>query len=309
MKKGFFAGAHPHTQLLFAGLILVGFWIIFQFIGMVSGMFLFGLSLNEIVDSFQTFSDPIMVAYLKYVQAFTSFGMFILGAGFTAWFIDIDWKSFLGLKVKPGWFVLIFGVLFIIVILPFTNALAYLNTNIHLPGSLSIIEKFFRDQEMKMTEIMESLLKPGGMGGLFVNLIVIAVIPAIGEELTFRGVVQKLLIRWFGSPNWAIFITAFLFSAIHFQFLSFLPRFFLGLVLGYLFYWSNSIWLPILLHFINNALSVIFYHYYFGGAIGNYMEKIGTPENGLFFTLLSIISGTILIFLIYRKYKVKSNFS
>ena len=307
MKKGFLADAHPTTQLLFAGLILIGSWIVFQIIGMVSGMFLFGLSFDEILNTFQTYSDPQMISFLKYVQAFTSTGMFIISACTAAWFIDYDWKMFLGLKENPGWLVSLLSVVFIIVILPFTNFLAYFNTNLHLPSFLSGLEDFFRSKETQMTEIMESLLRPGGMGGLFVNLIVIAVIPAIGEELTFRGVIQKLLNRWFNHPHWAIIITAFLFSAMHIQFLSFLPRFFLGIVLGYLFYWSSSIWLTMLVHFINNAIAVIFYHYYYGGLIGNYMEKVGTPEKGIAFAFIGAIAGLILLFLIYRKCLARIN--
>jgi membrane protease YdiL (CAAX protease family) len=309
MKRGFLSEAYPSTQLLFAGLILVGSWIVFQLLGMVSGMFLFGLSFNEIINAFQTFTDPLMIGFLKYVQAFTSTGMFIFSAIAVAFYIDTDWKLFLGLKEKPGWMVILLAIVFIIIILPFTNLLTYYNANLHLPQFLSGVETFFRDKEIQMTEIMESLLKPGGMGGIFVNLLVIAVIPAIGEELTFRGIIQKLLNRWFGHPHWAILVTAVLFSAIHIQFLSFLPRFFLGLVLGYLFYWSGSIWLTMLVHFINNAIAVIFYHYYYSGAVGNYMEIMGTPEKDLALSLIGVLAGSLVLYLICRKYMAKNNFN
>jgi membrane protease YdiL (CAAX protease family) len=309
MKKGFLAEAHPSTQLLFAGLILIGSWIIFQLIGMISGMFLFRLSIKDIINTFQAFTGPQMIGFLKYVQAFTSTGMFIFSAIAAAFYIDTDWKLLLGLKEKPGWMVTILAIVFIIIILPFTNLLTYYNSNLHLPQFLSGLETFFRDKEVQMTEIMESLLKPGGMGGIFVNLLVIAVIPAIGEELTFRGIIQKLFNRWFGHPHWAIVLTAFLFSAMHIQFLSFLPRFFLGLVLGYLFYWSGSIWLTILVHFINNAIAVIFYHYYYGGLAGNYMEIMGTPEKDLVLAIAGAAAGSAIIYLIYRKCLIKNNFN
>jgi membrane protease YdiL (CAAX protease family) len=303
MKKGFLAEALPSTQLLFAGLILIGSWIVFQIIGMLSGMLIFGLSIQEVANTFEIFKDPLSIAYLKYVQAYTSVGMFIVAAGITAWCIDYDWLKFLGLKEKPEFQISIMAVFFIIIILPFTNFLSYFNTNIHLPAFLSGVEDYFRNQEVKMSQIMESLLRPGGMGGLLVNLIVIAVIPSIGEELTFRGVIQKLFSRWFANPHWAIFLTAFLFSAMHFQFLSFLPRFFLGLVLGYLYYWSGSIWLTMLVHFVNNGIAVVYYNYYYGGTVGDYMEKVGTPENDAVYTLISLTAGFGLIYFIYRKYK------
>ncbi|MEX0598110.1 MAG: CPBP family intramembrane glutamic endopeptidase, partial [Candidatus Paceibacterota bacterium] len=201
------------------------------------------------------------------------------------------------------------GILFILVILPFTNLLTYFNANLGLPEFMSGLENFFHEKENQMNRIMESFLKPGGTGGLFFNLIVIAVIPAFGEELLFRGIIQKLLNRWFGHAHWAIIATAFLFSAMHIQFLSFLPRFFLGLILGYLFYWSGSIWLTILVHFVNNAVATIFYFYFYGGYIGDYLEKTGTPEKGIALAFLSALAGFALLCLIYRKYVFKKEFN
>jgi membrane protease YdiL (CAAX protease family) len=306
MKKGFLTEAHPSTQLLFAGLLLIASWIVFQLIGMVSGMFFFGLSFNDILTTFQTYSDPNMIGFLKYVQGITSTGMFVFAAIVAAYYIDYDWKLFLGFTIEPGILVSVLASIFIIVILPFTNFLSYFNTNLHLPFFMSGIEEFFRNKETEMSQIMESLLKPGGMGGVFVNLIVIAVIPAIGEELTFRGIIQKLLNRWFGHPHWAILLTAFLFSAMHVQFLSFIPRFFLGIILGYLFYWSGSIWLTMLVHFINNAVAVVFYYYYYGGSVGNFLEKAGTPDNGFILAFFSAFAGFGLLYLLYRRLMLKS---
>jgi len=309
MRKVLLYDAHPSRQLVFTGLVIVGSWIVFQLIGMLSGMFIFGLSFSEISDSLAQLNDPAIVGFLKYVQAFTSTGMFIFAAWAVAWYIDPDWKQFLGLKTNPGWLVIILACAFIFVILPFTNLLSYFNSNLGLPAFLSGVENFFRDKESQMTEIMEGFLKPGAIGGLAFNLLVIAVIPAIGEELMFRGVVQKLLAKWFGHPHWAILLTAFLFSAMHLQFLSFLPRFFLGIVLGYLFYWSGSVWLVILVHFINNALAVVFYFYHYGGYISNYLENAGTPENGLLLAFAGAFAGFALLYLVYRKLNMMKRFS
>ncbi len=309
IKKGFLTDAQPSTQLFFVGLVVIGSWIVFQLIGMFSGMFLFQLSFNEIAETFQVHSDQRMIGFLKYVQAFTSVGMFIVSAIVAANYIDSDWKTFLGLREKPELQTSLMAVAFIIVILPFTNFITDFNTNLHLPEFLGGLESFFRVKEVQMSEIMESLLKPTGIGGLFINILVIAIIPAVGEELTFRGLIQKLLQRWFKHPHWAIIVTAFLFSAMHVQFLSFLPRFFLGLVLGYLFYWSGSIWLSILMHFINNAMAVVFYHYYYGGQVGNGMETIGTPDHGMPLALAGFSIGLGLLYFIYKKYQTKKNLS
>jgi len=301
MKKSFLSDAHPSRQLVFTALIIIGSWIVFQLVGMISGVFIFGLSFNDIINSLESLNDPQIVGFLKYVQVFTSTGMFIFAAIVSAWFISDDWQYFLGLKNNPGWLISILAVAFIIIILPFTNLLTFWNANLGLPDFLGGLERFFHDKETQMTEIMESFLKPGQAGGLAFNLLVIAIIPAIGEELIFRGVIQKLLTRWFTHPHWAIIATAFIFSAMHIQFLSFLPRFFLGLVLGYLFYWSGSIWLTILVHFINNAMATVFYYYYFGGFTGNYMEKAGTPEKDQFLAFIGAVAGFSILYVIYRK--------
>jgi len=89
-----------------------------------------------------------------------------------------------------------------------------------------------------------------------VGLLVIAAIPAVSEELFFRGIVQTKLVAYFKNPHWAIWLGAVFFSAFHFQFEGFFPRIVLGAVLGYLYYWSINLWIPIILHFFNNAMLV-----------------------------------------------------
>jgi membrane protease YdiL (CAAX protease family) len=86
---------------------------------------------------------------------------------------------------------------------------------------------------------------------------VVAVLPAIGEELLFRGIVQNELKALFGNPHVAIWFAGFLFSFVHFQFFGFFPRMLLGVVLGYLYHWSGNILIPMFLHFMNNAITLI----------------------------------------------------
>jgi membrane protease YdiL (CAAX protease family) len=92
---------------------------------------------------------------------------------------------------------------------------------------------------------------------LFVNILMLAIIPALGEELIFRACFQKVFVRWTGNYHVAIWITAIVFSAIHFQFFGFFPRMILGALFGYLFVWSGNIWIPILAHFLNNGMAVL----------------------------------------------------
>jgi len=129
---------------------------------------------------------------------------------------------------------------------------------------------------------------------MILNLFIIAILPAVGEEFFFRGVLQKILIRLFKSVHVAIWVTAFIFSAIHFQFFGFVPRFILGLIFGYLFFWSGTLWLPVISHFINNAVPVIMS--YIQG-----MEKFNTPSDTPLWKLalalpLPVAIGLVILF-------------
>jgi membrane protease YdiL (CAAX protease family) len=92
---------------------------------------------------------------------------------------------------------------------------------------------------------------------MILNVFMIAVLPAIGEELIFRGVFQKILCSLFKSGHLAVWATAFIFSALHLQFFGFIPRFILGLIFGYLFLWSGTLWLPVISHFVNNTVPTV----------------------------------------------------
>lgn len=119
---------------------------------------------------------------------------------------------------------------------------------------------------LAMEEEGESLIKQilvmENFRDLIFNILLIGVLPAIGEELLFRGVIQSRLAHHLKRPRLAIWLSAIIFSAIHFQFQGFFPRMFLGALLGYLFWLGGSLWLAILVHFINNAFQVVMYYLY-----------------------------------------------
>ena len=118
----------------------------------------------------------------------------------------------------------------------------------------------------------------------------VAMIPAIGEELLFRGVLQKQLIKGLGNAHVAIILTAVIFSAFHLQFLGFFSRALLGMLFGYLYYWSKNMWYPILTHFTNNGLALLLAIIY-----GVDMDaKDMTWRFGLFGLILGV-SGLILL--------------
>ncbi len=105
--------------------------------------------------------------------------------------------------------------------------------------------------------MLTNVLKMDGIGDLIICLMIVGVLPAIGEELIFRGIVQNKLSESISNPHIAILIASVLFGLTHMQLERIIPLSFLGLLLGYSYYYSRSIYVPIVLHFLNNSLQVV----------------------------------------------------
>ena len=171
-----------------------------------------------------------------------------------------------------------------------------------LPEFLWRIEDWMKETEDQAARLTESFLNVDSSGGLIINLIMIAIIPAIGEELFFRGLLQRLIAEWFKNAHIAIFLASFLFAAIHLQFYGFLPRMILGVLFGYLFYWTGSIWIPIFAHLLNNGSAVIISYLVNRGQVSSGYEDFGATEN-VFLITGSILFTAGLLYLVYRTTK------
>ncbi len=300
MNRAILHDASPSVKLIFAAIVVIFSWFIFQLIAIFSGVVIFSVGFNNALELTHVSQDPESIAFFKYVQAVTSTGLFIFSSFVIAAFLENRICSFLLLDKIPGSLFFILAGLLIIIILPFTNLLTDINESMQLPEILAPVQDFFSEKEMQMEKIMQSSLNVRGVIALIVNLLVIAVIPAIGEELLFRGVFQRLFIALTRNLHLGIFITAFLFSALHLQFLSFLPRFVLGMLFGYMVYWSRSLWPAILAHFLNNSLAVIYYHLLYSGKTQLDLENLGSPGHGLYFGLLSLAITAAIFFSLFR---------
>lgn len=161
---------------------------------------------------------------------------------------------------KSWYLYIIVGVVLMFISLPMTNQLTRWNEAINFGGAFAKLEEYLKMLEETAAATTEKMLNVNTIGGLLLNLLVIALIPAIGEEMTFRGVLQQGLTRSMKNPHIAIVLSAAIFSFIHFQFYGFLPRMFLGILLGYMFYVSGSLWTCIAMHFVNNGTAVLLYY-------------------------------------------------
>ena len=180
-------------------------------------------------------------------------------------------------KPNSAWLLLI-GVVLMFVSLPLTNLLTSWNEKMNFGAAFESLEALLQQLEETAGDLTERMLQVDSFGGLLFNLLVIALIPAIGEELTFRGVLQQVLTRRC-NVHVAVFLSAFIFSFIHFQFYGFLPRMFLGLLLGYLFYYSGSLWTSILMHFVNNGAAVVVAYLDYKGQIDVDIDHFGATSN------------------------------
>ena len=221
---------------------------------------------------------PSQVNYMKLLQFLTMFGTFFFPAVALNYMAKSYDFSFLYLNRGIDGQKTIMIIVLVVISLPIINALMTWNQGLHLPTYMESTEEWMRNKEVLLTGITEIFMKPSSINALFINLLVMAVLPAFGEEFIFRGILMK----WFSKSmniHLAIVLSAFLFSAIHIQFLGFFPRFFMGLILGYVFYWSGSLWAPILLHFLNNGMAVVTYFMVGRGIIQEDPSTMGSIEN------------------------------
>jgi hypothetical protein len=131
------------------------------------------------------------------------------------------------------------------------------NAHLDLPDFLSGFEQWAREKEDVATQLTQFLTTFDSVGQFVIGFIVIAIFPALGEELVFRGLLQPQLHKATGNIHAAIWISAFLFSALHMQFFGFVPRALLGALFGYLYFWSGNLTVPVVAHFVNNGFSVV----------------------------------------------------
>lgn len=278
---------------------------IFSNYGIISKMLLLvGIScvitvLGLIVWTLFSTGNPNDINSMKLMQLLQSVGMFVLPPLVFAYFCSNKPSGFLHLDRKVNWIHVVLVVIFMILIIPGVNLLTNLNQQLVLPKMFAGVEAWMKASEEQMARLSEQLLNVRDFTSLFFNLILIAVIPALGEELFFRGAVQGIF-RQQLNVKLAIWLTAIIFSAIHLQFYGFFPRMLLGAFFGYLLFWSENIWLPIVAHFANNGIAIVFYYLKYNGYRVEDVDSIGTG-NTLWVGGVSLILG-LSGFLLLRKW-------
>lgn len=245
------------------------------------------------------FDNPAVVDVLKFFQIINQIGLFIFPPLMFAYLDEGNIFRYLKMDRLPGLLVMVLSCMLVFSALPLIHWSADINELLSLPEWLAGFEKWMKETEDNARKITEVFLDVTTIGGLLINLIMIALLPAIGEELFFRGVIQKLFNQWLKNAHWAVIITAVIFSALHLQFYGFLPRTILGIMFGYLFVITRSLWVPILAHFVNNGAAVIVAFLFRKEILQSDYQEIGYSGNPLW-VIISILTIVVLFVVIIR---------
>lgn len=246
--KGILVNSSPTTQLIaLAFLVTLGFSVS-TVIGTTGYFLAYGADLNWM-------AHPNAMRWFQLLSALSAF---LLPAFGQAYLCSYDINSYLFIRHSKGSYGVFLAVcLSMILITPIIAITGYFNEQLVLPSGLSGLENWMRQQEDNSLALTQLFLSEKGILVFLFNVIVIAITAGIAEEFLFRGALSRILLRWTANPHIVIWVSAIIFSAFHLQFYGFIPRILLGAYMGYLLYWSRSIWLPVFAHIINNLIAII----------------------------------------------------
>ena len=284
---------NTYAQLVFIGLTLIASTLVFTALAFGISVVAWGMDTTTSAMSGEM-NTQIQISILKLLQFASQLGMFIVPP-MALWLImRQNNDNYLGLSNTPSPKQLLYVIAFFIAFIPFLQYTIVLNESMSLGSYFSDLEEWMREKQDINDLLTEKFLSGNGASTLIINLILMALMPAIGEELMFRGLLMNWFKKAFDNIHIVIFITAVIFSAIHMQFYGFIPRFLLGIALGYIYHWTKNLWAPILLHFINNATTVVVYYYINSSNSGIDPKDVGTVDSPILIIASLLASLAIL---------------
>jgi uncharacterized protein len=273
--------------LIIGGLVGIGVWVA------MTGKSIFNLEKDML--------NPLYTNAARVMQIISVFFMFFLPAVVTARIMSRSPFKWLGYKEGFNGKQFITVIIILAACLPLVGALGELNQAIPLSKGLETIAKKFEDNYSKEAEALATIRS---FPELIFSMIVMALLPAVFEETFFRGGAQQLLIAWFKKPMVAIIVASIFFSAMHISWYGFLPRLALGMVLGLIFYYSRSIWLNMVLHFLNNAIAVGYMYYL---STHNKPVKDAMDDSGPIWIGIPAIIVVALLFRFFQQVSLRRN--
>lgn len=303
MLKGRFSQLSTFNQILLSLSLVVASTFILLFVGSLLCYLLFGVNIMTDASALDINAANLNISALKFYQAIYSIGMFIIPPFIIAYFLSSNVRSYLQINQSARFSTFVQSFFIVLVSLPLINMMGELNSQIHFPNFLKDVETWMKSSEEHAALVTQKFLKMDNIGDLLINLILVAVIPALGEELLFRGVLQKQLSKWTGNIHWGIFISAALFSALHMQFFGFFPRLFLGMLFGYLLVWTDSLWVPVFAHLVNNGIAVSASYFMGKGQLPENADSIGSSNMMWELSIVSLVLFSILSYQLFRTRK------
>ena len=250
-EKSFFMQFFALVLIISVSLLLAMVW------GLVLALPYGGCDILTHFDQLSDSSSHRNIVLLKYFQAVNPIGMFVVPVFFFAYLYNRKPIAYLNLKHRVSVPSLLLALLAILAFIPGLNYLVILNEKMVLPSFLESLENWMQQSEEQTQLLTEAFLNVHSFVGLAGNLLIIALLAALGEELLFRGVLLKMFLQNSKNVHLAVWLSAILFSALHMQFYGFVPRMILGVLFGYIFAWTSSLWIPIILHFVFTGISVV----------------------------------------------------
>jgi uncharacterized protein len=288
--------SQPLVSLIkFVGAILIAFSITYAFV--FAFYFLRGIS---VIDLLQVSTGKVTIPNYKtellILQGIFSVGLFILSSIIYIYLFERKPLSSLNADDHLSIISIILPAFIVIMFMPLNSWLIDWNQNIDFPGFMSGFEQWAKNKEESAQELTKMLVDIKTPLDFILTFAIVAVVAGIGEELLFRGVIQNKLFALFKNVHVAIWLSAILFSAIHMQFYGFVPRMMLGVLFGYLYYWSNNIWVPIIAHFTNNGFTVLGMYMYNLKMVNYNIEDATKAPIGMAISSLLITSGLMFSF-------------
>lgn len=298
MLKGVYSKLSYSGKLLLLIVLLIVFLLFASMFGLLCLVPFYG---SNVLTQFANpdYSNLTFINAYKFLQIVNMAVGMLLPTWLFIWLTEPNVITHSGLDKRVTLKPLLISAAIVLFTQPLIGFTSEINNALVLPHGLSGIENWMKSMEETGKVLTDAFLSTTSLSGLLLNVFMIALLPAIAEELLFRGVLSKLVQRWSGSLHVAVMVSAIVFSAVHLQFYGFLPRFLLGVMLGYLYLWSGSLWLSIVAHFTNNFLSVIVEYLYRRGAITTNAENFGEQSN----VWLVLLSAGLVILLMVWMYK------
>jgi membrane protease YdiL (CAAX protease family) len=243
-------------------------------------------------------TNPFFTNSLRMFMVLQTLAIFAIPPFVLAYVYDKNAFDIYHLNRKPNVSYLLLAIGMIICGIPMINMMVEYNGSLldHILGTVNSL----KDQDLVTQKLIESLLQNSSIVSLFINSIIIAFIPAACEELFFRGLIQKNLLTRYMNKHTAIITAGFLFSFLHFQFYGFIPRFVLGVLFGYIFEWSGSLWVTISIHFINNFLAVLGSYFISKNIVSDSIDTVGTGSTS-WIGFSSMLLVSLFVYLLYKK--------